>query len=417
MSTIQGSPSLSAAQRLTIIGGGMAGLACALAASRRPGLAVELFEASDRFGGLLNTVETPWGLAEEAARAVINQVEWEALCGDVGAELLEADKRSRKRYIYRGRPRQFPLGAGEAVALAQGVGRFLLNRRGLRPAAGETVADWGRRHLGQGAADYLLAPALAGIYAGEIERLSASLILGRFFDPAVKRQPTRIKTRTVTPRAGFVDLISKLEATLRARGVALHLNTRRQLSLDDLDHPCIVATSARQAVPVIRAVAPAAAEQLDGLEMLSLTVVCAWYEHAPGDLQGFGCLFARDQGFRALGVIFNDIIFPRQSQYRSETWIYGGERSPETVDMTDSALQELLHTERRRLTGMAATPKGVHVKRWPKALPYYTPDLEQTMAMMVLPENLHLAGNYVAGIGLSKVVEHSQALVESVLSR
>lgn len=405
-------------QRITIIGGGIAGLSAAYFLSQR--IAPErivLHEAGERLGGLLNTVQTPWGLAEEAARAVINHPDWEALSDGVGAPLLPADRLSRRRYIYRGRPRMMPLTPAELLRTGiGGVLPFLVNRRALKPKPGETVAAWGRRHLGRGAADYLLAPALAGIYAGEIERLSAALILGKFFEPGPKPAKTRIKERTVTPRHGFSDLIEKLGASLRDRGVTIHLNSKPALTPADLDHPVIVATSVRQAAEVLRPVAPAAAETLGATEMLSLTVVCAWFDPAPGDLNGFGCLFAPDQGFKALGVIFNDMLFPRGESHRSETWILGGERSPESVQMSDQDLIALIARERARLRGVETptAPVGYHIKRWPEALPYYTPELERAIAGLSLPDTVHLTGNYLGGIGLSKIVEHSKAVADRI---
>lgn len=397
--------------RVTVIGGGIAGLSCAFQFARRPGWTVELFEAADRLGGLLQTAYTPWGMAELAARAVIHQAEWEDLCETVGAKILPASRHSRNRYIFRGRPRKMPLGVGELVPILTGAGRrFVTDRAALRPYPGETVAAWGDRQIGPGATRYLLAPALGGIYAGDVERLSASLILGRMLDPKAKRTPTRLKARTVTPEAGFSDLIKKTEAYLRARRVAIHLGTPRRLAPEDLDHPCIVATSARQAAPVVEAVAPALADQLARTEMLSLTVVCAWYPHDAKDLKGFGCLFPADQGVRALGVIFNDVLFPRDQSYRSETWIYGGDRSPETAQMDDPALLDLVRADRARLTGTPAAPIGTAIQRWPDAVPYYTPALEKFLATLDLPPNLHLAGNYIVGIGLAKIVEHSTVI-------
>jgi len=405
-------------KQITIIGGGIAGLSAAYFLSQRVAPErITLHEAGDRLGGLLNTVCTPWGLAEEAARAVINHPDWEALCDGVGAALLPADRASRRRYIYRGKPRQMPLTPTELLRTAfGGVVPFVLNRSALKPKPEQTVGDWGRQHLGRGAAHYLVAPALSGIYAGEIDRLSATLILGKFFDRGPKPAKTRIKERTVTPQGGFVDLIAKLETHLRERGVAIQLNSVPNLTPEDLNHPVIVATSAQQAANVLRPVAPAAAESLAGTEMLSLTVVCAWFDPAPGDLQGFGCLFAPDQGFRSLGVIFNDMLFPRGETHRSETWILGGERSPESVGMSDDDLIALVARERARLRGVATPthPVGFHIKRWSQALPYYTPALERVVTGLSLPANLHLTGNYLGGIGLSKIVEQSKAVAERI---
>ena len=103
-------------------------------------------------------------------------------------------------------PRQVPLSPGEALRIPFGLIR---NATAVRPKPFETIADWGRRVLGKGTTEYLLVPALGGIYAGDQNRLSASLIFGRARLPAADplsnaTRPPRLRARR--PRRAAMSL-------------------------------------------------------------------------------------------------------------------------------------------------------------------------------------------------------------------
>src|SRR5437588_10903006 len=203
---------------ITVVGAGFSGLVTAYYLVKA-GERVRVLEKSWRAGGLLQTIHTEHGLVETAANGIRNSARLEALCADIGVPLQAARREARKRFIYRKRPRQWPLTIGETLSLA---GRFVTHMGSLRPRQFETIAEWGRRVLGRGAAKYFLAPALGGIYAGDPQRLSASLIFRRADLPTdleVERGAGGKNRGTVAPPQGMQQLTDGLFNFLERSGV------------------------------------------------------------------------------------------------------------------------------------------------------------------------------------------------------
>ena len=162
---------------VTVVGGGFSGLATAYYLSRA-GIPVEILEKSDRLGGLIATLQTPHGPVETAAIGMRNFARVDAVCRDLGLDMLCSNRSfSGARYIYRQRPRRWPLNPGEWLAVAA---RFATaTARGSRfPRPLETVEQFGARVVGRRATRWLLGPTLQGIYAGDPACLSASLVFG-----------------------------------------------------------------------------------------------------------------------------------------------------------------------------------------------------------------------------------------------
>ena len=390
------------AQRVTVIGGGFSGLTTAYYLLRE-GLKVRLLERQGRTGGLVGTRLTPEGLVETAANGILNSGRLEAMCREIGVTLEPPRRESRARYIWRGTPRRYPLTAAETLRVGVGlIGNVW--RWGPRPA--ETIAAWGGRVLGPGATEHGLVTALGGIYAGDGGRLSASLILGSRTRAGEAEKPHRPSVRgTVAPRGGMQVLIDGLTHWIERAGTTIEYHQRAEV---DPEYPTVVCTSAREAADCLARGAPAVAEALRQIEMLSLLTVTAFYTRQAGDLPGFGCLFPRDQGFRARGVLFNDSIFEGRSRFRSEAWIFGGAHDPGIVDLDETELGEVVARDRERMVGQAAVPLALYATRWPAALPHYDVTLERTLgALAPLPPRVRLAGNYLGGIGLARILDRS----------
>jgi protoporphyrinogen/coproporphyrinogen III oxidase len=391
-------------QTVKVVGAGFSGLVTAYYLAR-DGFKVRICEQSSRAGGLIKTIQTPHGLVETAANGLLNSARLEALCADIGVPLLPTRRDGRRRFVFRGQPRQLPLNVSDLLNL--GV-RLAANATSLRPRQFETIAEWGSRVLGKGATNYLLVPALSGIYAGDPERLSASLIFCRAPLPDHLRtnRPARAKVRgTVAPPHGMQQLIDGLADYLKRAGVEFVFNQRAQAEANE---PTAVCLSARSAAEFLADIAPEVSESLRRIEMLSLVTATSFYAPDAARLKGFGCLFPRDQGFRARGVLFNDCIFEGRGPAHSETWIFGGAPDPEVVNLTDRELAQLIADERKRFFGANDPSLEVEIIRWPNALPHYSIELERILTTLASPPpNIALVGNYLGRIGLGKILERA----------
>ena len=400
-------------ETIKVVGAGFSGLVTAYYLVKG-GFKVQICEQSSRAGGLIRTIRTPHGLVETAANGLLNSARLEALCADIGVPLLATRRDGRKRFIFRGKPRQIPLNASDVLKLG---GRLAASATSLRPRPLETIAEWGRRVLGKGAANYLLVPVLGGIYAGDPERLSASLIFGRAALPDHLRtnRPARAKMRgTVAPPHGMQQLIDGLCDYLKSAGVEFVLNRSEQA---DAKQSTAVCLSARSAAECLGNIAPQLSESLRGIEMLSLVTATCFYLPVAARLKGFGCLFPRSEGFRARGVLFNNCIFEGRGPAHAETWIFGGALDPDIVKLSDGELGQLIADERQRFFSANDTALDVQITRWPDALPHYSIDLERILTTLPgAPPNFALVGNYLGRIGLAKLLERAACVAEEFTS-
>ncbi len=401
--------------RATVIGAGFSGLITAYFLERA-GFSVEIHERAGRPGGLLDSVESPYGLVETGANAFLNTPRIESLFRDLGIPQLPSLPTSRARLIFRdGRPRRWPLGPGASARASLFLLRYLFSRDSLRPRAGESVAQWGRRELGSEATEYLLLPALQGIYAGDGERLSASLILAALFRP---RGPSPRIRGSISARGGMATVVRSLREQLESRGVRFHFQSEREIERP-ANHLTVFCGSVRDAVHAFAAKDPELSHLLGKIEVLPIATTTVFYPRHRKIRPGFGCLFPKREGFSSLGVLYNSMIFPGRGDYQSETWISGGAKVAASGDgMTEAGLRAEIQADRKRLHRLDEAPLARQTRIWPGALPHYTTELER-----LLPEienllkqssrsNLRLVGNYLGGLGLSKIADAAAELAE-----
>jgi oxygen-dependent protoporphyrinogen oxidase len=399
---------------ITVVGAGFSGLTTAYFLAKHD-CKVRLVEKTDRAGGLIRTIRTEHGLVETAANGLLNSARVEAMCADIGVPLLSTRREGRRRFIYRGRARQIPLKASEVLRVGARVAASVSS---LKPRPLESIAAWGRRVAGAAATNYLVAPALAGIYAGDPERLSASLIFGKAPLPDYLRANRPAKGQvhgTVAPPKGMQQLIEGLCDYLKRAGVEFLFNHDERPNPNE---PTVVCLSASAAAGYLSEIAPELSDALRRIEMLSLATVTCFYSKDAAKLNGFGCLFPRDQGFRARGVLFNTSIFEGRGPAHAETWILGGALDAEVVNLSDEELVRLIAAERQRFYGQHDEALDVRITRWPNALPHYSIELERILTTLPPPrENVALVGNYLGRIGLAKILERAVVVAEENQNR
>jgi oxygen-dependent protoporphyrinogen oxidase len=395
---------------IKVVGAGFSGLITAYYLFKAD-CRVRVVDSASRVGGMLRTIPTEHGLIETAANGIRNSARLEALCADIGVPLQGTSREARARFIYRGRPRRLPLSLADMLRL---ILRMAGTGGNLRPRPFETIAGWGERVIGAGATDYFLAPALGGIYAGDPKRLSASLIFNKAGLPDELRAtaPSRPKLKgTVAPPEGMQQLVDTLAEYLRHVGVEFSLNQPARATSGEATVLC---TSASAAAAYLGDIAPDLSHQLRTIEMLPLVAATSFYAARPTKLKGFGCLFPRGQGFRALGVLFNSYIFTGRGPTHSETWIFGGALDREVLQQDDNTLREMIGGERERLYGRHEEPLAMHLTRWPEALPHYSIELERVLKTLpTVPPQVGLVGNYLGRIGLAGIIERAAHVADN----
>lgn len=396
-------------KKVNVIGAGFAGLTVALRLAQQ-GFEVHVYESSSRCGGLLGTDQTPYGIAERAANAMIRTRNAERLFEELNLTASHVLESSKKRFIFRGEPKQWPLTFLETIGFAiKLTSKLLRGKKSLRPSEQETLEKWGNKNLGQAATRFLLGPAMQGIYANDLSGLSSHLILSPLFTPRKEKY-----RGLLTGPGGMQDLVNQLEVRVQSLGVKIHLNSSPQL--DDLQGPVVIATSAAAASLLTQTKYPELSSILATIRMTSLISVTLFFEKTQSLYKGFGCLIPRGFSIKTFGILMNSFIFQDRDKTYNETWILGGIRQEELLQLNDSELLKLLAQERYEILKLKDNLLDFKINRWKNALPYYDLTLEKVqkdLKSMETPD-LFLHGNYLSGIGLSKILDRSDFIAQQI---
>jgi protoporphyrinogen/coproporphyrinogen III oxidase len=192
----------SPAVEVAILGGGIAGLATAYELSKR-GVSFVVLERAARAGGVIFSEEIDGFTIDGGPDALlIQKPEAITLCRELGlGDRLVSTKTPRIAYIQRG-GRLHALPAASVLGIPTRIGPFVRTslfswagklRMGAelfippkRDQADESIGAFITRRFGLEAATYLAEPLLAGIHAGDVDRLSMQALFPRLV--AAERQ-------------------------------------------------------------------------------------------------------------------------------------------------------------------------------------------------------------------------------------
>jgi len=413
---------------VAVVGGGLSGLTAALALREGSGGAVRVtvYEARENAGGNASTLlddgylieRGPNGFLEnDASRTVMSWL-------DLETRLIEANAAARRRFIVRGgRLRAVPdspigLLCGDALSLA---GRLrVLGEPWVRSRSPkqETVSDFARRRLGSEAARVLVDAAVGGITAGdsrelevesafptlvEMEREHGSLLkammhraraarAGGAQAGAARAGGARAggahagRPRLVSFPGGMAELMRAFEKRL---GPSLELGAPiRSLSRADgrwrlagqsgataEADAVVIATPARGAATMLRALDPELSDLLAGVRFGGVAVVALAFRASDlrRPLDGYGFLVPSAERGRTLGAVWESSLFADRAP-REHVLIramIGGAREPAALFESDEALVARAREDLARFMGLEAEPGRRWVSRAPEAIAQY----------------------------------------------
>ncbi len=408
-------------KKIRIIGAGFSGLTCAYYLVKA-GFEVEIYEKSERAGGLLQSFKTPYGMLEYAANGLLNSEALETMASDIGLSLNFTLEEARVRYIYRNGIKRFPIRAVEFFALSIFLFKMIFMRKSILPKNSESIRSWGSRMLSPSLSLYTLETALQGIYAGDPVKMSASLILKNFFEGP----RTKVKRGSVAPQAGMSELVEKLQQYLLKNGVQFFY--KQELQFKELQVPTVFAIPAYEAAKCLEVLDPHLAQTLARIEYLPVISAQVFFSESSESLKAFGCLFPPEKSNLVLGVLFNHCIFAgRVKNAKSEKWILGGgavQNRKEFLALSDHEILNLV-LERRRLlikefkdkplSELIKAVLDVKISRIERAFPNYSVELESTLrGLKSENRNIVLHGNYLGELGLTKLLERSARIAKQI---
>jgi oxygen-dependent protoporphyrinogen oxidase len=445
-----------------VVGAGVSGLAIAFDLQRR-GHSVRVLEAAARTGGVIASRRRNGVLYESGPNSTLDTT---PLIGElldaagIAGERLNASPAAARRYVVRGgRLLALPTSPGAFLAtplFSFGAKLALLREPFIAPGPPdreESVAAFVRRRLGAEFLDYAIEPFVAGVYAGDPERLSLpaafprlhaleqryrSLVRGQILgarERARDREKAKNAASSFSFRNGMQTLTDALARALPGletgvRVVSLARADDRTFTVqgerggerrEARARAVVLAVPADAAAGLVRPLAPAATQALDAIPYAPVAVVASAYRR--GDvrhpLDGFGFLCPRKEGRSVLGALFSSSMFDGRAPGDTVllTTFVGGSRNPELARSGADLIAQAVERELAALLG-AGSPQWHEVIQWPRAIPQYTLGHPGRTAALDRVEaavpGLFLRANYRGGVSVGDCIKSARAGADAV---
>jgi oxygen-dependent protoporphyrinogen oxidase len=465
---------------VAIVGGGIAGLSTAWYLQQR-GIDYVLLERDGRWGGKIRTErvaghgDAPF-VVEGGPDSFITQKPWGAALArelGLGDALIGTNTQLKQTYVlHKGRPAPLPEGVLMIVPtrfkpfvfsslispwgkLRMGMDLFIPPRQ---DDSDETLSDFVRRRLGSEALDKIAEPLMSGIYNAEadkqsvlatfprfrdLERTYGSLTKGMLAGQAARKSTNgangassngKPMSAFVSPSDGTESLVDALRGQLTGdlrtgtEVVALEqVGADYRLQLADgsalTARQVVLATPAFAAAALLRPLAPAAADLLDGIRYVSTGTISLAYRSADvvNPLKGYGLVIPMSERRPINAVTLSSVKFAHRAPegYLLLRVFFGGSRSPQSMELDDGELYTMVRRELDALLGITAEPLFHRIYRWRRSNPQYdVGHLERIAAITAaLPPGIAVTGSAYRGVGIPDCVKQGQETAAQVVER
>ena len=447
---------------VAVVGGGISGLAAAYELQAR-GVPHVLLERAARLGGVVRTEQVDGFTIDGGPDALLVQkpaaVE---LCRELGlGGRLVATLPPRSAFVLRGGrlhaladasvlgvpTRLLPLATTRLLS-PRGRLRMALERCVPRRPAGaaddESIASFFGRRFGREAVDYIAEPLLAGIHAGDVERLSVRALFPRLVEAEARGgSVVRGLAARRTARAadglfrslpgGIGEMVAALAGALaptavrtgadvaRLRGAGpyrLTLAGGEQVSARQV----VLAVPAYVAAELVRPLDADLAALCGGIPYTSTATVVLGYARADVGhaLRGSGFVVPRvERGVSLLAATWVSSKWPHRAP-RGHVLLrgfLGGARDAAVLARTDADLIDCAHRDFEKLLDVRDAPVVARTYRWPRLNPQHEVGhlarLAAIGARLERLPGLRLIGAGFGGVGLPDCIAQGRAAAAS----
>ena len=444
---------------VVVAGGGIAGLSTAFELHRR-GVSCAVLEARSRCGGVILNEEIDGYTIDAGPDSLLTQKPAGLeLCEQLGlGDRLVPTKAPRLAFIQRN-GRLYGLPAHSVLGIPTRVGPFLATglftwagklRMGAelfvpprREAGDESIGAFIRRRFGAEAAAYLAEPLLAGIHAGDVDRLSVRALFPRLVEAerdygsllrAFHRRPSAELRSPISENGAFrslpgglSEMVRALIAALPAGTVRLNAAISRIRGTGPFSVECGASTVEVRAI-VLATPAYATAE-LVGDRDRELSRFCGEIPYAstatialafPRDavshpLRGSGFVVPRTEATGILAASWLSSKWPHRAPQGSvllRTFV-GGARDPAALDRSDAEIAARSLAALRPVLGISGEPLFARVYRFERANAQHEVGhlarLEAIERALARHPGLFLTGSGFRGVGIPDCIADGRA--------
>jgi protoporphyrinogen/coproporphyrinogen III oxidase len=447
---------------IVVIGGGIAGLTAAHTLQKESDLDIILLEAR-RLGGKIRTTREGPFLVEHGPDSIFTAkpAALELLAElSLEHEIIEPKGRefsilSKRRLHPVPRPLVSLLSVDNSTLEKVGFLSRTAKLRALRepdvpkgPGRDETIASFFRRRFGNRFSMALAEPMLAGIHAGDPERLSMAALypsyLGleqKYGRLAMPEAPELQGSYFSGRRPGFISLRSGLETLPTALAQALdRVDLRAGVRVEliewqagrlriDCGQEHILADAAILALPayasstLMREIAPSPSEKLKRIRYVSTAVATLAYDRTAleQELRGNGFLVPTDEPCAITGCTWSSNKWEgRAPEDRVLMRAFmGRDGSFEVMTLSDDALLERAEKELAPVLGGRQAPGFRMLHRWPHAMPQCElghNELMEEIESELSPLPIRLAGSGYRGSGIPDCIRQGREAAQAILA-
>jgi oxygen-dependent protoporphyrinogen oxidase len=439
--------------RVAVVGGGVGGLATAFFL-QCAGADPVVFEREDTHGGVIGSrVEVDDLALEPGPDSLAARKPWgTALCRELGLTLVPPATSGALLWTDTG---LVPYLAGTPFGIPGDVGDVLrwpglsrggrlralgdLVKRKRRDGAEETLGQLLRRRLGDEATDLAIAPLLAGLHAGDVDRLSASATFPELLvweasqgslirgaqaaqRSAGRREPGPLFLR---PRGGMRELVDALAGALgdrlRPGAEVIRVTDQEVFLADGASEPVdavVLACGARAASALL---GPAAPEDLSAIRSVSTAVVFLVYPSGTDTALPDASGFVVPRGRAAMtATTFLSRKWPEEAfGDRAVVRCYvGGAGDEDVLDAPDGDIVEACARHLAAALDLPA-PAASQVHRWWHAMPQYELGHVDRIRRIreELPAGIFVVGSAFDGVGVSDLARAAEETAARALGR
>ena len=451
-------------KRVAVIGGGVAGLTAAYESAKlaRKGAEVQavLFEASNRLGGIIETVREGGFVIECGPDAWVSEKPWALELAKelgLGNEVMLSNDATRKTYILiDGKLQAMPDGMrmmvpGDLDALdaseifstdaKQAYHDELYHAELLReraPHGDESVATFIQRHFGNEVLEKIGAPLLSGVFGGDVGNLSVRAVMAPFVTmereygsliAAIRARDASLRTDSVftTLRSGMGTLVHRMIAAIPEDWIRLSakveflacgeegwlVGTARGVDRFDA---VMLATPVYATRSLLKPLDARAAKLIEMDASSAVVVGFGFPDAAKLPIpQGFGFLVPPGSASFLLACTFVDQKFDSRVPPggRLLRAFFGGKAADRLMNCGNDETAAVARMELARILGRLPEPQITVVRRWPSSLPQYAVGHLERMAKLqeIVQEldGIWLLGNGYRGVGVPDLIRDARS--------
>ena len=438
-----------------VVGGGIAGLSAAYELHAQ-GLSFLLLERTARPGGVIISEDVDGYTIDGGPDSLLVQKpEAIALCRAIGLEdRLVPTQPPRLAFILRG-GQLHPLPASSVLGIPTRIGPFISTKLftwpgkirmaaelfvpARRDGADESIGSFMRRRFGDEATTYLAEPLLAGIHAGDVEKLSMKALFPRLVETEQKHGSLLATFRAARPASGASDgafrslpgglseMVRALVAQLPQASLRFNTPVRRVLLTPSRvetergerlsARAVVVAAPAYVAADLLRDQNADIARLCQDVRYASTaTIALAFPRSAVSHpLNGSGFVVPRTEGTGILAASWLSSKWPHRAPDNRVLMraFFGGARDEAALSRTDAQLQETAMAALRPLLGISGDPLLARVYRFERASAQHEVGhlarIETLDKILSRTPGLFMTGSGLRGVGIPDCVADARA--------